>query len=485
MATLPDIAHRPWLLPLEEDAKDALAAASDIASYEKAAEVEPLHVLLGVMRAPVGAVRLALDSLGIPPTRLCPRPSLQKEPFWEGTRPFLAPPGVHVLQCAESHGRCRAPAKIGAAELLLGLIDAQPLLFLWLLERREAVLDLRHELCDDSGVDAALLGVSAGPSETSVASAIAGLSEPARRAMQDAREEARLRGDSYVGAEHLLLALCRPGAGGAAAAIEVVFTQPERVRAELVRRLGPPREAPREAPSGLSPDVEEILGIARNEARRMGHGQVGTEALLMGLLWQRKSVAAEVLSALEVSLHRARIALSRVYDAPAVPAPTTAERAANSARWRVLTLRLHAVMEEASRLASGWGHSEVEPLHLLAALADQQGGLAPLALHLQGVHCDDVLGELRRTRPLGTLRPSDALPQLTDVVRKTLGMATDWTRARGLSRRGTDGLLAAMLAQPDLPATAWLLSRVASADALLSAMDRPAPKELSEPASSR
>ena len=57
---------------------------------------------------------------------------------------------------------------------------------------------------------------------------------------------------------------------------------------------------------GLSPRAKRVLELAIDEARLMGHGYVGTEHLLLGLLREGEGVAAQVLENLGIDLDRAR-----------------------------------------------------------------------------------------------------------------------------------------------------------------------------------
>lgn len=129
--------------------------------------------------------------------------------------------------------------------------------------------------------------------------------ERAQRVLYLSQEEARKLGHSFVGTEHVLLALTHESQGVAGRALHNMGVEPEAVRNEVESIIG--RGEPGQAEMvGLSPRAKRVLELAIDEARLMGHGYVGTEHLLLGLLREGEGVAAQVLDNLGVDLDRAR-----------------------------------------------------------------------------------------------------------------------------------------------------------------------------------
>src|SRR5438270_11495144 len=104
--------------------------------------------------------------------------------------------------------------------------------------------------------------------------------------------------------------------------------------------------------------ARRVLVLAQEEARLLGHPVLGTEHVLLGLLHEGESVAAQALEELGVSLAevRARAADLRPTD---TAAPTSMP----------FTPRAKKVLEQALREALRLGHSHVGPEHLLLGLA--------------------------------------------------------------------------------------------------------------------
>ncbi|MBE6968742.1 MAG: ATP-dependent Clp protease ATP-binding subunit [Ruminococcaceae bacterium] len=119
--------------------------------------------------------------------------------------------------------------------------------------------------------------------------------ERARSAIEKAREAAGEFGHSYVGSEHLLLGIAREGDGLGARVLRENGFGADFVAELLGRFVG--RGAPGVPVQGLTPHAKRIIELAAADADRLGHGYVGTEHLLMGILREQESSAARMLIA--------------------------------------------------------------------------------------------------------------------------------------------------------------------------------------------
>ena len=450
------VVDTPWpglpCLP-ERETDDVLAFSLIHAAQIGANEVEPLHLLHSLLQESCPTVTAALGNLGIGPgtwPSLIARSRVPGEVLGPGEIQ-LAPPTSEVLARAAGHGQRREPMAIGACELLLGLIDWGPQLFGWLLQDTGVQWGaLRHEVLDLVGADASGVATRMLQQPPTVDRALQTLSPPAREALDHAIEEARRRGASEVGAEHLLLGLARPSSGGAAAILETMGAFPEEVRARIEASLGAPRE-PLPAPPPLSPEVEWVLGFAHNEAQRLGQGQVGTEALLMGVLWNRHSAAAQVLSSLEITLHRTRIALSSIRDTKRITVPPESRIAGTVRLGAVLSRSVWMLVESPALLAGWW--------HLLVALAESEGGLGPRALRKLGVCAPEVLSAAKQSSPTSPAESRQIL------------MSASWAaRQQGVLHPGSDTVLLSLIESPTAAAGAWLRGRGVSVPSVQAAL---------------
>ena len=127
----------------------------------------------------------------------------------------------------------------------------------------------------------------------------------ARRAVRLAQEEALLLRHGQVGTEHLLLGLLYEGEGVAARALESLGISLDEVRTrveEIIRR----GQDPPAGPIPFTPQAKKVLELSLREALALGHHYVGTEHLLLGLLGEGESMAAQVLARLGADHARVR-----------------------------------------------------------------------------------------------------------------------------------------------------------------------------------
>jgi len=122
----------------------------------------------------------------------------------------------------------------------------------------------------------------------------------ARHVVMRAQEEARAAGHDQVGTEHLLLGLLHEPDAPAARAIEAQGVSLDLVRTSVTAVLGPAGEEV----SGhipFTPRAKKVRELTVREALRLGHGHIGTEHILLGLLEEEEGPAARVLAELGVS----------------------------------------------------------------------------------------------------------------------------------------------------------------------------------------
>jgi len=135
--------------------------------------------------------------------------------------------------------------------------------------------------------------------------------EKARRVIFFARYEASQFGSPYIETEHLLLGLLREDKAltnrflRSHASIESIRKQIEG-RTTMREKVSTSVDLP------LSQECKRVLAYAAEEAERLSHKHIGTEHLLLGLLREEKSFAAEILHERGLRLSAIREELGRL-----------------------------------------------------------------------------------------------------------------------------------------------------------------------------
>jgi hypothetical protein len=132
----------------------------------------------------------------------------------------------------------------------------------------------------------------------------------AREVIQWANQEAKRLNHPYIGTEHILLGLvqglAREGSNAAAYVWRSHGVNWRKVRREVERvvEFGPDEVTMGTLPQ--TPRAKKVIEYALEEARNLKHNYVGPEHLLLGLLREHESVAAQVLMNLGLKLEDVR-----------------------------------------------------------------------------------------------------------------------------------------------------------------------------------
>jgi ATP-dependent Clp protease ATP-binding subunit ClpC len=140
------------------------------------------------------------------------------------------------------------------------------------------------------------------------------------------------------------------------------------------------RQRPSRQPFARFADAAlDVVVLAQKEARALGHGYVGTEHVLLGILAAQDAVAARALDGLGVSGEAVRERLLRVLDQGfAAPGPPCSRRTgcADLPKWSMrLTPRTKQGFALSCRAADRLGDAAVDPVHLLLGLLDEGEGI--------------------------------------------------------------------------------------------------------------
>jgi ATP-dependent Clp protease ATP-binding subunit ClpA len=167
--------------------------------------------------------------------------------------------------------------------------------------------------------------------------------ERARRVIFFARKEASEFGAGAIQSEHLLLGLVMedsPMVEGVAHGLLSI----QLIRDDVRKRVTIGEKLPVSVDLPLANECKRILAYAAEEAERLHHSHISTEHLLLGMLRETDTIAAEILRmyGIDLAATRVKIALAQTAQIPphlpkagCVPDPETAKRIAEAV-WLVM-----------------------------------------------------------------------------------------------------------------------------------------------------
>jgi uncharacterized protein (TIGR03435 family) len=149
-----------------------------------------------------------------------------------------------------------------------------------------------------------------------------------------ARSEVSQLGSSAVEPEHILLGVLDEGKGLGSRILARTGGTLEDFRSDIVRRLMSREKISKSDEIPFSASCERVLQYAAEEADRLLRHGIGTEHLLLGLLREERSVAAEVLAARGLRIEAVREAIVKLLsngEQPEPPGPPLTP--ANTYQW--------------------------------------------------------------------------------------------------------------------------------------------------------
>jgi ATP-dependent Clp protease ATP-binding subunit ClpC len=144
--------------------------------------------------------------------------------------------------------------------------------------------------------------------------------QKARRVLSLAHQEAERSRKQKISTEHLLLALVDEEGGVAGRVLRELGLEPDRVREVVEREAGEGKYTGSKIE--LAAETQLVLEFAIEEARRLGHHNIGTEHILLGLV-RGEGTAREILRKLGVTPEQVRRQTHRVINesSPSIAQP--------------------------------------------------------------------------------------------------------------------------------------------------------------------
>ncbi len=116
---------------------------------------------------------------------------------------------------------------------------------------------------------------------------------------------ARELGHTYIGSEHLLLALSLEGDSAAEKLLDSYGADSEAIKSAIEEMIGTGSETYLSS-GDMTPRTKKIIEGSAYESMRYGHGYIGTEHLLLALISESSCVAVKLLTQLGVNVSELR-----------------------------------------------------------------------------------------------------------------------------------------------------------------------------------
>ena len=126
----------------------------------------------------------------------------------------------------------------------------------------------------------------------------------ANRALDGAEAAARRYNHSYIGTEHLLCSILAIPNCGACRRFRALDVDPDELRIQLEQMIGHSENVRMLGEIPVTARTRKILELAKLEARRLQASAVGTEHIILAILAEGESVAAQILAGHGMSLTR-------------------------------------------------------------------------------------------------------------------------------------------------------------------------------------
>jgi ATP-dependent Clp protease ATP-binding subunit ClpA len=250
------------------------------------------HLLLGTLREGAGVGAQALESLGITYQAVRSKATEiagEQQPL---DRAVFTPDAKRALERSLAEASRLGHGYVGTESLLLALISEVDGTAARVLVQLGADLDrVRLQV-------GKLLGLDHGPAF------FERFTDRSKRVLVLAQEEARALNHGHVGSEHILLGLIDEGGGVAVKALESQGINLEALRHQVKQIIGHGQQAPSHIP--FTAGARKVLALSLREASELGHGYIGTEHILLGLISEGVGVAAQLLAQRGVNADGAR-----------------------------------------------------------------------------------------------------------------------------------------------------------------------------------
>ncbi len=304
----------------DEHAKRVLSLAQDEAIRHNHNYIGTEHLLAALLRDGDTIAASALVSLGVELTKV--RTALEfivgrGEHSTSPSEITLSPRSKKTIELAIDEGRRMGQPHVGAEHILLGLVREGEGIASGVIESLGVTLPMVRtrvlELLAEAGTPAPASYEPPPPRHGQGWSPFNRFGDRAKRVLALAQDEAIRMGHSYIGPEHLLLGLARLADPRQADPdmkhiFDMLGITLEQMRTELGTVIPPTGRESLPTEITLSPETKEIIQLVNESA---ADRPILPEDLLLAIVRDEQSFAAQILARLGATPERVRAAMGR------------------------------------------------------------------------------------------------------------------------------------------------------------------------------
>ncbi|CAN5469476.1 hypothetical protein BH11CYA1_BH11CYA1_20130 [soil metagenome] len=285
--------------------KSTIETARNDACQRNLGVVDAPQLLLALLHIPDTSCLEYLQSFRI--TQLVARDKLDKVMLGraKGSKPFgcFSTLAQQVILQAFVLSRIEGSSWVQTKHLLMALLQSRDKVFSDLLlsiDLRPYWLGGGFSLKPSAGPSAPN-AASASRSSAALGDAAVSVTEAAERAMRQAANEAKLMGHNFVGTEQIMLGLmvAADGVAGRVLLTNGLTLSDLRKRVQAIIGMGVSQFSNE---FHFTLRTQNVLDLARSEARMLKHTEISTGHILLGILREGSGVATRVLKELGLSL---------------------------------------------------------------------------------------------------------------------------------------------------------------------------------------
>jgi ATP-dependent Clp protease ATP-binding subunit ClpA len=271
-------------------ARKVMELASQEAQRLNHKEIDSYHILLGLVKEGSGVGATILKFLGVDTNKLCMEVEklVKRGPdmVTTGQLPHT-PRAKKVIEFAIEEAKSLNHKYIATEHLWLGLLrDTDSVAAKALMNLGVKFEQARNEILN-------LLKESGTFGDRAT---IQGFSDRARKILSLAKQEAQHFNHEYIDTEHILLGFIKEGSGVGMTVLKNLNIDIGKLRRDVEKLMikGPDMVALDKLQ--MEPRAKKVVEYAIEGARSLGHSYVGSEHLLLGLMYETKgSISAQVL----------------------------------------------------------------------------------------------------------------------------------------------------------------------------------------------